>query len=393
MTASLLAARTEQIQLPIFREIAALAQKHKAINLAGGTPDFPAPMAVKQAAVAAIEADQNQYALSHGVKELREGIAVKVQKQNKVTFDPETEITVCCGSTEAMTAALLAVVNPGDEVIVLEPAFTIYAPGIILSGGRPVPVKLEAPEFQIDAERLEAAVSPRTKAVIFNCPHNPTGRVFTGKELAVIADLCLKYNLVALTDEIYDEIVFDGLNPARLWTLPGMRERTIIINGLSKTYSITGWRLGYVIASPVFTKAIKTTHNYLSLSAPAPLQAAAVTAVNLPQDYYEQLRRLYQERRDLLLAGLNELGFTCLRPQGSYFIIGRFEQFGWKDDLAFARYLVETIGVAAVPVSGFFTQPEPADRSFLRFAFCKQAETLASALERLQQLKTANIVP
>lgn len=386
MTASLLAARTGQIQLPVFREIAALAAQHKAINLAGGTPDFPAPAVVKHAAAQAIEADLNQYALSHGVKELREGIAARIQQEHRISVDPDTEITVCCGSTEAMTAALLAVINPGDEVIIIEPAFTIYAPGVILCGGRPVPVKLEAPEFKLDPGLLEQVVSSRTKAVIFNSPHNPTGRVFSKEEVAGVAEVCLKYNLVALTDEIYDEIFFDGLAPVRLWALPGMRERTILINGLSKTYSITGWRLGYVVAPPVFTQAIKITHNYLSLSAPAPLQTAAVTAVDLPQSYYEELRRTYQERRDLLLAGLNRLGFSCLNPEGSYFIIARFNQFSRQDDLAFARFLVKQVGVAAVPVSGFYTQPEPQDRSFLRFAFCKQAETLVAALERLQQL-------
>lgn len=386
MTEALLAARTKQIQLPVFREIAALAAQCKAINLAGGTPEFPAPDAVKQAAVAAIEADQNQYALSHGVKALREGIAARIEQEHQISFDPDTEITVCCGSTEAMTAALLAIINPGDEVIILEPAFTIYAPGVVLSGGRPVPVKLEAPAFRLDRERVEQAISPRTKAIIFNSPHNPTGRVFSAEETAGIAEICLKYNLVALTDEIYEEIYFDGIAPIRLWSLPGMRERTILINGLSKTYSITGWRLGYVIASPVFTKAIKITHNYLSLSAPAPLQQAAVTAVSLPQTYYEELRRTYQERRDLLLEGLKRLGFNCHKPEGSYFIIAQFDQFGWQDDLAFARFLVERIGVAAVPVSGFFLQPGAQDRTFLRFAFCKQAETLLAALEQLQQL-------
>lgn len=386
MTEALLAARTKQIQLPVFRQIAALAAQYKAINLAGGTPDFPAPDAVKQAAVAAIEADQNQYALSHGVKALREGIAARIEQEHHLSFDPDTEITVCCGSTEAMAAALLAVINPGDEVIILEPAFTIYAPGVVLSGGRPVPVKLEAPDFKLDRERVEQAISPRTKAIIFNSPHNPTGRVFSAEETAGIAEICLKYNLVALTDEIYEEIYFDGIAPTRLWTLPGMRERTIQINGLSKTYSITGWRLGYVIASPAFTKAIKITHNYLSLSAPAPLQQAAVTAVSLPQTYYEELRRTYQERRELLLEGLKRLGFNCHKPEGSYFIIARFDQFGWQDDLVFARFLVKQIGVAAVPVSGFYLQPGAQDRTFLRFAFCKQAETLLTALEQLQQL-------
>jgi aminotransferase len=383
---SVLSERVQGLQLPIFREIATLAKQCDAINLGGGTPDFPAPPELKAAAIAAVQSDVNQYALSQGIPQLREGIAARLQQQHGVQFDPETEITVCCGVTEGMMATLLAIINPGDEVIVFEPAFTIYGPDILLCGGKPVYVKLDAPEFRIEQQALEAAVSNKTKAIIINSPHNPTGRVFDITELSVVADICQKYGLVAITDEIYDEIVFDGIVPTRLWTLPGMSECTIIINGFSKTYTVTGWRLGYVVAPQKFSKGIRISHNYLTISAAAPLQEAAVQAIQFRAAYYQELRDTYQAKRNLLLNGLERLGITCLSPQGGYFLLADFSHFGWQDDVAYAKHLIQTVGVAAVPLSGFYHEYLKEERILLRFAFCKTEETLQKALQRLQNI-------
>ncbi|MDF2876318.1 MAG: dapC, partial [Sporomusa sp.] len=296
------------------------------------------------------------------------------------------EITVCCGATEGMAASLLAVINPGDEVIILEPAFTIYGPDVVLSGGKPVYVELSPPNFRIERHSLEAVWSPRTKAIIINSPHNPTGRVFDKEELAIVADFCQRYGLLVITDEIYDEILFDGITLPRLWVIPGMRERTIIINGFSKTYSVTGWRLGYIAAPAYLTKGIRITHNYLTISAAAPLQHAVVAAIGFPETYYQELKKDYQARRDLLLEGLGKLNIPCSVPQGGYFLLADFSHFGWSDDVAFAKRLIETVGVAAVPLSGFYHAPPGNSRILLRFAFCKRTETLQGALQRLQNI-------
>lgn len=381
-----LANRVQNLQLPVFREIAALAKRRGAINLGGGTPDFPAPVEIKEAAIKAIRSDFNQYALSQGVLELREGITRRIQKQHDVKVDPETEITICSGATEGIAASLLAVINPGDEVIILEPAFTIYAPDVVLCGGKPIFVQLRPPSFRIEREAIEAALSPRTKAILINSPHNPTGRVFDNNELTIVADICKQYGLLAITDEIYDEIVFNDTNPPRLWKIAGMRERTIIVNGFSKTYSITGWRLGYVVAPPELTKGIRIAHNYLTISAAAPLQEAAVEAIGLPDSYYEDLRSAYKVRRDLLVEGLEKLGIPCLVPEGGYFLLADFSHFGWDDDVAFSKELIESVGVAAVPLTGFY-QMNPLDgQLLLRFAFCKTEKTLQDALLRLEKI-------
>ncbi|AIF52360.1 pyridoxal phosphate-dependent aminotransferase [Pelosinus sp. UFO1] len=382
-----LANRVQNLQLPVFREIAALAKERGAINLGGGTPDFAAPIEIKDAAVKAIQSDCNQYALSQGVLELRVGIAKRLDQQHDVEFDSETEITICSGATEGIAASLLAVVNPDDEVIILEPAFTIYAPDVVLCGGKPVYVQLSPPLFRIEREAIEAALSPRTKAILINSPHNPTGRVFEIEELTIVADICKGYGLLAITDEIYDEIVFDDTNPPRLWTLSGMRERTIIVNGFSKTYSVTGWRLGYVVAPPELTKGIRIAHNYLTISAAAPLQEAAIEAIGFPDSYYQDLRNAYKVRRDLLVKGLERLGIPCLVPEGGYFLLADFSHLGWDDDVAFSKQLIETIGVAAVPLSGFYQNISKDGQLLLRFAFCKTEETLRTALLRLEKIE------
>ncbi|WP_371379641.1 pyridoxal phosphate-dependent aminotransferase [Sporomusa aerivorans] len=377
--------RVLKLKLPVFREIAALAERRGAINLGGGTPDFAAPQELKAAAGRAVNSDLNQYALSQGIEGLRQGIAGRLAQAGG-SFDAETEITVCCGATEGVAASLLAVINPGDEVIIPEPAFTIYGPDVVLSGGKPVYVELSQPGFRLERHLLEAARSPRTKAIIINTPHNPTGRIFDQEELATVADFCQKYGLLAITDEIYDEILFDGVVLPRLWTIPGMRERTIIVNGFSKTYSVTGWRQGYIAAPAQLTRGIRITHNYLTISAAAPLQHALLEAVQFPAGYYQALRQDYQSRRDLLLDGLEKLNIPCSVPQGGYFLLADFSRFGWDDDVAFAKQLIETVGVAAVPLSGFYHTPPGSKQIWLRFAFCKKEETLAAALQRLQNI-------
>lgn len=382
--ATRLAARVRQTQLPLIRALSVRATELDAVNLAGGTPDFPAPPELKAAAVTAIRDDFNQYALTQGVAELRSGIAERLAFRHGVRFDPDTEITVVAGAAEGVAASFLALLDPGDEVIILEPCFTIYAPDALLSGAVPRYVRLAAPEFRIEGEPLEAAVTPRTRAILINSPHNPTGRVFTRKELALVADLARRHDLLVVTDEIYDEIVFDGENPPRIWNEPGLRERTVIVNGFSKTYSITGWRLGFVVAPAEISRGIRIAHNFLTMSAAAPLQRAAISAIGFPQSYYDGLRNEYRQRRDLLRSGLERLGIPSREPEGGYFLLADFSGFGWRDDRALAWHLIEQTGVAAVPLSGYLAPGSADGGAFLRFAFCKREETLNEALRRLE---------
>jgi len=379
-----LSSRLKNTQLPIIRALTTRATELGAVNLAGGVPDFPAPIELKAAAVKAIQGDFNQYAMTQGTAELRTGIADRLTRRHGVRFDPETEITVVAGAAEGVSATLLALLDPGDEVLILEPAFTIYAPDVLLCGAVPRYVRLHEPDFLIERESLETAITHRTRAILINSPHNPTGRVFTREELAVVADLARRHDLLVVTDEIYDEIVFNGDNPPRIWNEAGMRERTVIVNGFSKTYSVTGWRLGFVVAPPEITRGIRIAHNYLTMSAAAPLQQAAIQAFALPQSYYDDLREQYRRRRDLLRSGLERLGIPSREPQGGYFLLGDFSGFGWQDDQALAWHLIEQTGVAAVPLSGYLAPGSSSTGAFLRFAFCKREETLTEALRRLE---------
>ncbi len=376
--------RLNNTQLPIIRALTVRATELDAVNLAGGVPDFPAPPELKAAAVEAILGDFNQYAPTQGVAELRAGIAGRLTRRHGVHFDPETEITVVSGAAEGVAASLLALLDPGDEVLILEPAFTIYAPDVFLSGAVPRYVRLREPDFLIERDSLEAAITSRTRAILLNSPHNPTGRVFTRDELAVVADLVRRHDLLVVTDEIYDEIVFNGDNPPRIWNEAGMRERTVIVNGFSKTYSVTGWRLGFVVAPSEISRGIRIAHNYLAMSAAAPLQQAAIRAVAFPQSYYDDLREQYRLRLDLLRSGLERLGIPSSQPQGGYFLLADFSGFGWRDDQALAWHLIERTGVAAVPLSGYLSPGSSSNGAFLRFAFCKQVETLKEALHRLE---------
>lgn len=364
-----------------------LAARHHAINLAQGFPDFPAPPEIKKAASEAILADLNQYAVTWGAPDFRQAIAEKTWKFLGVEVDPETEITVTCGSTEAMIAAMLAAVDPGDEVVIFEPFYENYGPDVILTGAVPRYVQLRAPDWSFDPEELAAAFGPKTKAIIINTPNNPTGKVFTRSELETIGALCARHDAIAITDEIYEHITYDGREHVAMCTLPGMRERTITVNALSKTYSVTGWRVGYTIAPPDLTSAIRKVHDFLTVGAAAPMQAGGVAALRLPDSYYEQMQADYDKRREFFLETLREAGFRFHPPEGAYYVMTDISEFGFEDDRNFSRFLTEKIGVAVVPGSSFYQDPKNGAGQ-VRFCFCKNRTTLEAAAERLMKLRT-----
>ena len=369
----------------VIREMTRIALQHQAVNLAQGFPDFPCPPELKQAATAAIAEDVNQYAITWGDRPFRQAIAEKVRGYLGLEIDPERQITVTCGSTEAMAATLLATVNPGDEVIVFEPFYENYGPDAVLASATPRYVSLRPPDWAFDPAELRQAFNNQTKAIIINTPHNPTGKVFSREELSLIADLCQEWDVLALTDEIYEHILYDGVEHVALATLPGMADRTVTINGLSKTYSVTGWRVGYALASPELTGAIRKVHDFLTVGAPAPLQRAGVVAMQLPSSYYENLAASYQQKRDRFLQTLDQAGFTYFVPKGAYYVLADVSQFGFASDVEFAHYLIKKIGVATVPGSSFL-QPSGQRRSLLRFCFSKRSETLQAAHDLLLKL-------
>jgi len=372
--------RTHGFTESVIRGMTRLANEHGAINLAQGFPNFPAPDLLKEAAVEAIRADVNQYAITWGARRLREALARKMLAFYGLEVDPETEVTVTCGATEAMAAVLLALVDPGEEVVVFEPWYENYGPDAVLCGARPVTVPLPIGQ-PLDLDRLEAAFGPRTRAIILNTPNNPTGKVFTAGELAGIAALCRRHGAYAITDEIYEHIVFEGTH-IPLATLPGMAERTITLSGASKTYAITGWRIGTIIAPRELTAAIRKVHDFLTVGAPAPLQEAVARAMDeLPRDYYAGLAEGYRRRRDLLCGALGRAGFRLTPPEGAYYVLADYSALAREDDVAFATRLVKKAGVATVPLSSFTTNPDPP--LMVRFAFCKTDDLLEAAGQRL----------
>jgi aspartate/methionine/tyrosine aminotransferase len=375
----------------VIREMTRVVAQHGGVNLAQGMPNFPPPRAVVDAAHRALEGDFHQYAITWGTPGLRQAIADKYRRFYGLAIDPEQHVTVCCGSTETMLATLLAVLNPGDEVIVFEPFYENYGPGCIISGAVPIWVPLEPPDFSFDPERLARAVTPRTKAIIFNSPNNPSGKVFSRADLDAIADLCRRHDLLAITDEIYEHIVYDGLGHTPIATLPGMAERTITISGISKSYSVTGWRIGWSIAPPDISVGIRRAHDFITVGAPHPLQEAAITALTLPDAYYVDLRQAYQARRDLLFGYVERAGFVAWKPRGAYYILTDAAHFikalGLEDDTAFAMWLIKEVGVATVPGSSFYAHPE-LGRTKIRFCFPKTDDMLTEAGERLQKLRS-----
>jgi aminotransferase len=390
MTPSL---KASQFTESVIREMTRVALAHGAVNLSQGFPDFPAPEEVKAAAVRAIEADVNQYAVTWGSAPLRAAIGEHMQRQYGVSIEPDRQVTVCCGSTEAMIATLMATVNPGDEVIVFEPYYENYGPDAILSGATPRYVRLHEPGWTIDPDELRAAVTPQTRAIILNSPHNPTGKVFTREELQLVADLCQQHDLLAITDEIYEFIVYGAARHIPLCTLPGMAERTVTISSLSKSFSVTGWRVGWAIAPPHLAGAIRKVHDFLTVGAPAPLQEAAAFALRMPDAYFASLASHYDTRRRRCISMLDRCGFAPRVPGGAYYVmtdlrepLARARAKGRgptaDDDVSVARWLAAEVGVAAVPGSSFY-RPGTGGRECLRFCFCKKEETLAAAEERL----------
>jgi len=377
------ARRTHSFTESVIREMTRIAREHDAVNLAQGFPDFPAPDLLKEAACAAIRNDVNQYAITWGSPNLRGALARKYARHYGMDVDTEREITVTCGGTEAMASVMLAVIDPGDEVIVMEPFYENYGPDAILCEASPVFLTLESPDYRLEKEALEAAVTPRTRAIVLNTPNNPTGRVFDRKELQAIADVCVQHDILAITDEIYEHIYYDGEH-VPLATFEGMRERTITISGLSKTFSVTGWRIGTIIAPPDLTLAIRKVHDFLTVGAPAPLQeACAVGMDELGPEYYEDMVSSYAERGRVLVSALQDAGFSCCFPQGAYYVLADFTALSDEDSMTFGKRLTREAGVAPVPGASFFSDPARG-HSLVRFVFCKQIDTLREAGERLR---------
>ncbi|MBV8708934.1 MAG: aminotransferase class I/II-fold pyridoxal phosphate-dependent enzyme [Acidobacteriaceae bacterium] len=379
-------ARISRFKESVIREMTRLALHHGAVNLAQGFPDFAAPPEVKKAAQDAIAADINQYPITWGAKPFRHALRDYYERFYGITLDPEREITVCCGSTEGMVASLLALLNPGDEIVLFEPFYENYWPDSQLSGAVCRYVRTHLPDWTFDPQELRAAFNRRTRAMILNTPNNPTGRVFSENDLRIIAELCQEFDCLLITDEIYEHILFDGARHLPPITLPGMRERCVLVNSLSKTFSVTGWRVGWVVAPPELADSIRKVHDFLTVGAAAPLQQAGVTALQLPDSYYAHLASSYESKRNQMVSILENVGFRCYLPKGAYYVMCDISAFGFPNDLAFAKYLVEEIGVAAVPGSSFF-QDGADGAQLIRFCFAKRPETLEAAAERLQKLK------
>ena len=377
----------------VIREMTRLAIRHQAINLAQGFPNFPAPSAIKDAACRAIQEDVNQYAITWGSTELREAVASKYESLYGFRVDPDREITVACGATECMVASILALVNPGEQVLVFEPFYENYGPDAIIAGAQPVYFSLDSNrDWSIDFRQLESTIRDAEqkggiRALILNTPNNPSGKVFSKLELSKIAELANQFDFYVLTDEIYEHIIYDGKSHRPIALLPGMKERTVTISGLSKTFSVTGWRVGYIIAPADLTGAVRKMHDFLTVGAAAPLQAAGAQALSMDPDYYERLAADYKERRDYFIQILDKVGFKVWKPSGAYYIMVDISNVTTLDDVHFIQQLVEEYGVAAVPGSSFYHRPELGSH-LIRFAFCKTMEVLQEAGQRLLRLRT-----
>jgi L-glutamine---4-(methylsulfanyl)-2-oxobutanoate aminotransferase len=389
--APILSRKAESFTESVIREMTrlnlALNGPEKAINFAQGFPDFPASSEIIEAAKLALDEGYNQYATTWGAPQLRKAIAAKQSRWWGRQVDADAEVTVACGATEAMIAAMLAAVDPGDEVVVFEPFYENYGPDCILSGAVPRYVALRPPDWSFDEGELRAAFSSRTRAIVVNTPHNPTGKVFSHPELTLIAELCQEHDAIAITDEIYEHLVYRGEHVS-MATLPGMADRTITISGASKTYSVTGWRVGWLIAPPALSAGIRKVHDFLTVGAAHPLQVAVATALGFPDAFYDSLLEEYRERRDAITAGLLEIGFDVRPPDGAYYVMAGIRSFGFDDDVAFARHLIERVAVATVPASSFFHDPA-LGRGQVRFSFPKRMETLNRGLDALRALRPA----
>lgn len=384
---NIFAQRIEGFGTSIFSEITALAVQYNAVNLGQGFPDFASPDFIKRAAAEAIAANMNQYAPSAGLMHLRRVVADEWERRHNRSVDPDSEVSVTSGATEALAAIMQALLNPGDEAVVFEPAYDAYIPDIVMAGGHPLPVRLHPPDWHFDPEQLRQAFARRPKLILINTPHNPTGKVFSRNELELIAELCQEYNVVAITDEVYDRLVYPPAEHTSLATLPGMWERTLTINSAGKTFSVTGWKIGYAVGPAVLNQALRQAHQWVTFATATPFQEA--TAVALEQaatnEYYPQILDEYNERRLHLQHILEASGLTPLPVQGSYFTISDISTFGFSDDRSFCHYLIRETGVAAIPISAFYLDPATAP-ALIRFCFAKKRETLDAAGERLQRL-------
>jgi len=387
MQAPLLSLKAARFTESVIRGMSVEARKYGAVNLAQGMPDFPAPQAIKDAACRAIQDDINQYAITWGAKPLRDAIAEHAGWHLGLAIDPESEITVTCGSTEAMLVALMAIINPGDEIILSQPFYENYWPDAILAGATPRFVPVRPPDWTYDRDELAAAFNDKTKAIVLCNPNNPTGAVMSRDELAFVADLCKKWDVIAITDEIYEHIVYDGREHVCIASLEGMKERSVVVGGMSKTFSVTGWRVGTILAPENLTRAFRQLHDFVSIGAAAPLQEAGAVAYRMPRSYFHSLASNYQVRRDKLCSALVNIGFTLDPPQGAYYVMAGIDAFGATDDVAFATHLVRDIGVATVPGSSFFRDKDLGHK-YVRFCFCKKEETLDAAIARLSALRT-----
>ena len=394
------AQRVSTFGTSIFAEMSRLAVEHQAINLGQGFPDFDGPEAVKEAAIAAIRAGDNQYAVSNGQPALRRALGAHSQRFYGQSFDPDTEITVTSGATESTFSAIQGLVNPGDEVIIFEPYYDSYEPDVLMAGGVPRFVPLYAPtpqqpEWHFDPAELDAAFGPATRMLVLNTPHNPTGKIFSGDELAVIAALCVKWDALALCDEVYEHLVYDGQRHQRLAQQPGMAERTVTISSLGKTFGFTGWKVGWTLAQPALTAAVRAAHQWVTFATATPFQSAGAAALALDDEYFQSLARDFQARRDFLLGVLRDMGLRVSVPGGAYFIMADFTPLGIAgvtDDVGFCRWLIENAGVAAIPPSAFYSEAhKPLARNWVRFTFCKRQATLEAAAQRLKGLNTKTL--
>ncbi len=376
--------RLQPFGTSVFTEMTRLAHQHGAINLGQGFPDWDGPDFVKEAAARSMAGGHDQYPPSHGIADLREAIALRYGPKLGRALDPETEITVTAGCTEALTAAFLGLIDPDDEVILIEPYYDSYPVGVALAGGMPRFVTLRPPHFRLDADELKAAFSHKTKAIVLNTPQNPTGRVFDRSELETVADLCRTYDTIAIADEVYEDIVYEP-DHLRLATLDGMYERTITLSSIGKTYSLTGWKVGWAIGPEHLSRGLRAAHQFLTFTTPTPVQHGAAAALGAPEEFYTDLRASYLARRDLLVDGLAAAGLRPFKPQGTYFAMADHTEFGFADDRTFCRHLIETVGVAAIPPSAFYHRAADG-ASLVRFAFCKDESTLRQAVERLARL-------
>ena len=370
----------------IFTTMTQAAIKHDAVNLAQGFPNFDGPDAIKEAAIKSIQGNFNQYAPSTGIPRLRELLSARMEKTSGLTYSPGTEITVFSGATEALFCSFLAFLSHGDEILAFAPYFDCYPAGAFAAGAKLVEIPLRTPDWTFTKEDLASRVTPKTRAILVNTPHNPTGRVFTRSEMNMIADVAKEHDLLVITDEVYEELVFDNLSFTRMATLPGMRERTVVISSTAKTYSLTGWKIGFTYAPPHLTNELRAVHQFTVFCAATPLQAGICAALELNDNYYETLRREYQERRDFLCDGLKSIGFKFHKPEGTYFAVADYSHMSDLTDQDFAMWLTETKKVAVIPTSVFYNNPAEAatKQRYVRFAFCKDLATLKTGLERLR---------